>query len=160
PTRQRLRWPSSSVLSTIGRQDRSCLLARCSSFAREARPRAGRSSQYMGTMSFLLPPGASPEALRELERSSRAGGPDNMPALTDIRLTSTQMIALRYVDESGYLVAPWDIPGAGLLMGASATLMERSAPYNLLIELARGKVNQVRNQLAEWRAIGLQVSPA
>src|SRR5262249_29065304 len=104
--------------------------------------------------------GASPEALRELERSSRAGGPDNMPGLTDIRLTSTQMIALRYVDESGYLVAPWDIPGAGLLMGASAPLMERSAPYNLLIELARGKVNQVRNQLAEWRAIGLQVSPA
>jgi hypothetical protein len=38
--------------------------------------------------------------------------------------------------------------------------MERPAPYNLLVELARGKINQVRNQAADWQAGGLQLTPA
>jgi hypothetical protein len=42
-------------------------------------------------------------------------------------------------------------------MVASATLMERDAPYDLLVELARGKVNQVRGQAADWRSVGLHI---
>jgi hypothetical protein len=33
--------------------------------------------------------------------------------------------------------------------------MERERPYHLEVELARGKVNQVRSQLAEWQSLGL-----
>jgi hypothetical protein len=33
--------------------------------------------------------------------------------------------------------------------------MERAEPYRLIIELARGKINQVRTQLAEWTLGGL-----
>src|SRR5262249_29578867 len=55
---------------------------------------------------------------------------------------------------------PWALPGLGHLMGTSATLMERPAPYNLAVELARGKVNQVRCQAHDWRAGGLQIDPA
>src|SRR5262249_20061054 len=36
------------------------------------------------------------------------------------------------------------------------TLAERSQPYNLAVELARGKLNEVRNQLADWRQMGLR----
>src|SRR5262249_3563888 len=36
------------------------------------------------------------------------------------------------------------------------TLAERREPYNLAVELARGKLNDVRNQLAEWRQMGLR----
>src|SRR5262249_46647914 len=51
-------------------------------------------------------------------------------------------------------------PPFGRLMGTSATLMERPAPYQLLVELTRGKVNQVRSQAADWAAGGLEVSPS
>src|SRR5262249_43314169 len=66
----------------------------------------------------------------------------------------------RVVDESGYLIVPWTIDGRGQMMGTSATLIERSRPYNLLVELARGKVNQVRCQAFDWRAGGLVLTPA
>jgi hypothetical protein len=42
-------------------------------------------------------------------------------------------------------------------MGATATLMERPQPYQLLVELARGKVNQLRCQASDWQMGGLQV---
>jgi hypothetical protein len=48
------------------------------------------------------------------------------------------------------------VDGAGQILGSSATLIERPTPYQLQAELARGKVNQVRCQLADWQAGGLQ----
>jgi hypothetical protein len=112
----------------------------------------------MGTMRFLLPKGAPASTARELERTCLAGGPDNMPWPTELRLSPTQLVVSRSVDESGYLLAPWSMAGAGCLMGATATLMERAAPYRLLTELARGKVNQVRCQSFDWNAGGLPLS--
>jgi hypothetical protein len=40
----------------------------------------------------------------------------------------------------------------------SSTLREREEPYNLLIELARGELNHLRTQTAEWETIGLEVA--
>jgi hypothetical protein len=114
----------------------------------------------MGTMTFQLPAGLPTDAARELERTCMAGGPDNMPWPTDLRLNGAQMTVSRSVDESGYLVTPWDLDGLGFLMGTSATLMERSLPYQLVLELARGKVNQVRCQAFDWKVGGLQLAPA
>lgn len=111
----------------------------------------------MGTMTFQLPAGLPPEIARELERSCLAGGPDNMPYPTHQHLHGDRLHLERSVDESGYLVAPWLVEGAGHLMGSSATLMERPAAYHLLVELSRGKINQVRNQLADWEAMGLVI---
>jgi hypothetical protein len=112
----------------------------------------------MGTISFLLPSTLSATATRSLERACMAGGPDNMPWPTEVRIESGRLVLRRTVDESGYLVVPWHIAGAGLLMGTSATLMERAPPYHLVMELARGKVNQVRMQAWDWQAGGLQLS--
>src|SRR5262245_33966177 len=112
----------------------------------------------MGTMTFQLPAGLRPDVAAELERACLAGGPDNMPYPTHRRLQGDRIHLERPTDESGYLIAPWAVPNAGVLMGSSATLMERSTPpYKLLVELSRGKVNQVRNQLADWEAGGLTV---
>ena len=109
----------------------------------------------MGTMSFLLPAGMPADLARELERSCLAGGPDNMPWLTEVRLAKGKLTLRREVDESGCLMAPWDFNGLGRFMGTSGTLMEREAPYPLLTELARGKVNQLRSQAWEWHSGGL-----
>src|SRR6185312_3413219 len=39
----------------------------------------------------------------------------------------------------------------------TATLGERPELYLLAVELARGKLNDVRNQLADWKQMGLRV---
>jgi hypothetical protein len=113
----------------------------------------------MGTISFLLPSGLSPKATRALDRACMAGGPDNMPWPTEVRVEGDRLTLKRTVDESGFLVVPCLPPGYGLLMASSATLMERPAPYHLAIELARGKVNQVRCQSWDWQAGGLEITP-
>jgi GH35 family endo-1,4-beta-xylanase len=43
-----------------------------------------------------------------------------------------------------------------MLLG-TATLMERDEPYVLEVELARGMVNVLRTQLAQWEMIGLEI---
>jgi hypothetical protein len=111
----------------------------------------------MGTINLLLPNGLSPEALRELERTCVIGGPDNMPWPTQAHVDAGRLLVHREVDESGCLVAPWEVNGAGRLMSASATLMERDLPYYFQLELARGKINQLRCQAADWRSGGLQM---
>jgi hypothetical protein len=112
----------------------------------------------MGTMTFQLPVSLPAEAARELKRACMAGGPDNSPWPTELDLGPQQLRVSRVVDESGYLILPWSIDRRGLMMGTSATLIERPRPYNLLVEMARGKVNQVRCQAFDWRAGGLQIS--
>lgn len=109
----------------------------------------------MGTMLFQLPPNLAEDALAELERASVAGGQDCMPYPTQAVLDDGQLIVNRRVEESGCLQAPWNVTGAGRLMASSATLMERLSPYHLTIELARGKINQLRGQTADWLMGGL-----
>ncbi len=114
----------------------------------------------MGKLTFLLPSGLPLEAVQELERASMAGGQDGMPFATLVEIDPVKLEASRRVDESGYLTAPWQIAGAGLLMSSTATVIERLQPYYLAIELARGKVNQVRGQAADWLQGGLQMPAA
>jgi hypothetical protein len=112
----------------------------------------------MGIISFQLPAGLSRDAARQLERACVAGGPDNMPWPTEVRVEPEQLQVRRAVDESGYLLVPWEVGEMGRLMGSTATLMERPYAYSLPVELARGKINQLRGQAADWQAGGLQIT--
>jgi hypothetical protein len=110
-------------------------------------------------MTFQLPDEIPADAVRDLERACVAGGPDNMPWPTELKRQDGRLSVRKAVDESGYFLAPWPVDSVGRLMTSSATLMERAAVYQLLTELTRGKVNQVRNQAADWVAGGLQLPP-
>lgn len=112
----------------------------------------------MGTMRFDLPAELPAELCDELERASVAGGQDGMPYPTEATVEQRQLVVTRRVDESGCLQVPWPIAPLGQFMTSSATLMERAVPYSLLIELARGKVNQVRGRAADWIMGGLLMS--
>jgi hypothetical protein len=114
----------------------------------------------MGLLTFLLPENLSGDAARELERACVAGGPDNMPWPSRAHVEHGVLTVRRDVGESGFLVAPWAIPGVGRLMGATATIMERESAYHFQVEMARGKVNQLRCQAEEWRAGGLALTPS
>ena len=109
----------------------------------------------MGTMIFRLPDGLPAQSTEELEFAALAGGPDGMLLPSKLDLQPDQLLLLREDDDSCILQAPWDLPPLGRLMFSTATLMDRPEPYDLLVELARGKVNQIRNQSADWQLGGL-----
>jgi len=73
----------------------------------------------MGTMNFDLPAGLSPDAARDLLRACVVGGPDYMPYPTQARLESKRLILGRNVDESGALLVPWNVDGAGSCSAAA-----------------------------------------
>jgi hypothetical protein len=115
----------------------------------------------MGATRFLLPAGLTPEAARELELAyiQVIDGPDYRPLLTEAVVQPPYLTVQRAGHESGYLTVPWEVPGHGRLMLSTATLVEREAPYDLAVELARGCVNFVRNQADEWIMGGLEIGP-
>jgi hypothetical protein len=110
-------------------------------------------------MSFLLPGNLDADLAREMERSWVAGSPDNMPWPTQVRRESNRLVLRRSVDESGFMAIPWDVAGTGRVISTSGTLIERTAPYHAGVELARGKVNQLRNQASDWQAGGMVIPP-
>ena len=70
----------------------------------------------------------------------------------------SELVVEREVSESGCLYVPWCVDGYGELVLSTASLMERTRPYHLPVELARGTLNRLRNQLADWQSAGLQIS--
>src|SRR5207244_3511115 len=113
---------------------------------------------FMGTMIFDLPPRLPDDAREALERASVAGGQDSMPYATQVVIDQGKMTLSRHVDESGNLLAPCALNASGRVMVASAALMERLNPYQLTVELARGKINQIRGQASDWLMGGLVMS--
>jgi hypothetical protein len=85
-------------------------------------------------------------------------GPDRYLWQSRTSRTDEGLLVERSVPDSGYFYIPWEVAGRGELTLCTAWLMERDEPYHLHVELARGKLHQVRTQLAEWQAIGLTVS--
>lgn len=60
-------------------------------------------------------------------------------------------------EQSGYLTIPIRTDSDRELALSTGTLTERHSPYDLLLELARGRVGLLRNQAAEWQNLGLNV---
>jgi len=112
----------------------------------------------MGSMRFTVsPPDRIPEDIAQL---AYLAGPDRIPWRTRTRWADGRLVLERSVAEAAVLHIPWEVRGRGLVTLTTGTLSERGAPYYLPLELARGKVGQVRNQLAEWRMAGLEVPAA
>jgi len=112
----------------------------------------------MGMMKFILPASLTGDAARELERACVGGGQDHMPFPTQVLIEPGLLTVIRGLDESGCLFIPWEVNGSGRVMAGSATLMERPQPYHLILELARGKLNQVRGEMSNWVMGGLRLT--
>ena len=112
----------------------------------------------MGVLKFLLP---SNDLARRLPgfRKAYITGLDRTPGRFSVEFRNGLMACFRETSESGRLFVPWPIAGYGTPIVGTATLAERPSPYMLALELARGKLNDVRNQMADWIQMGLRVSP-
>ena len=111
----------------------------------------------MGLMRFdiSLPERIDDAAVAEAYLS----GIDRIAWQVQATLQGSQLMLRRAVSESGNLHVPWPIEGYGRPTLSTGSLMERPEPYRLPLELARGTVGQLRNQLAEWETIGLSIPP-
>ena len=113
----------------------------------------------MGSIALILPNPVPPGLEPLLRLACFAGGYDLTPSPISARVENGQLIVTRGPNESGYLLLPWPVRESETVVTMTATLRERAQPYSLAVELARGKVNQVRTQTAEWKEIGLQTPP-
>jgi hypothetical protein len=127
----------------------------------------------MSSIVLQLPANLSDRAVKALSTGYFVGLPDYMPWITQSQLRDGQLIAEKEIHDSGCFCAPWllaadfadELPSPLLksrlpLMLSTATLAERAEPYRLLVELARGRVNQLRNQAADWESGGLELPAA
>lgn len=113
----------------------------------------------MHTMSFRVPADLSPSAAEDLLKTSVAGGHDRAPTPTRTELRDGHLVLARDLGESGPSYVPWPVPRVGQVVTPTTSLMFRDRPYELTTELARGKLNQVRNQYADWHGGGLSQAP-
>jgi hypothetical protein len=84
-------------------------------------------------------------------------GQDELPWYGRAYMSGAQLIVERAENDSGCAWVPWRINGRGVLLLGTSTLMERERPYRLEVELARGTINRLRNQIAHWEMLGLVV---
>ena len=110
----------------------------------------------MGLLKFRVPTPWPEPRLADL-RKSYVTGLDRTPSRLNVEVRKDLLICQRSTTESGRLFAPWPINQFGTPITGTATLGERTDPYSLAVELARGKLNDVRNQLADWKQMGLRV---
>ncbi len=109
----------------------------------------------MGRMRFRVFP---PERITaEMIEQAYLSGFDRESWPVQIDVEGGELILERLVSDSANLHVPWPVEGHGGLALSSGSLMERPEPYLLPLELARGSIVQVRNQLADWQLLGLAV---
>jgi len=112
----------------------------------------------MGLMRFIVSP---PDRVsEETIEQAYLSGMDRVPWPVRVRRENEQLVLERAVNDSANLYLPWDVAEHGRIVLSTATLSESPRPYQLPLELARGKVGQLRNQMAEWQSIGLTLPDA
>lgn len=82
-------------------------------------------------------------------------GPEEIPWSTRARWQGSELVVDRSINDSGCVFVPWMVDGHGQCFLATATLMERSQPYLLEVELARGLIQRIRNRLFIWEWLGM-----
>ena len=70
-----------------------------------------------------------------------------------------QFIIQRDIDESGKLHIVWPTRSFGNVTLMTTSLKVDAGVYNLPLELCRGTIVRLRNQIFEWQRVGLRVAP-
>ena len=109
----------------------------------------------MGVVRFLIP--RRDRVSSDVIDRAYMAGIEGIPWHVQIQFDSDTLLVTREESESGYFYIPWRVDGYGELMLSTTSLIERDRPYHLPIELARGTINRIRNQLAAWKLAGLSV---
>ncbi len=113
----------------------------------------------MGVMRFVVYP---PELLDGWPEvlDGYLSGADGRVFPTQIEVTGNLVTCRRSLSDSGRLHVAWPVQGFGRPVTSTASLPEREEPYFLPLELARGKLAQLRDQISAWEVGGMTVPEA
>ncbi|MCZ2341991.1 MAG: endo-1,4-beta-xylanase [Bacteroidales bacterium] len=114
----------------------------------------------MGQFTFIIPPDLPSTARQDLLQACLVGGYEHAPIPTPLRFEGNTLLVEHDTHESTHILAPWPVAGVGSPMILSGTLREREQPYILAVELARGRLFQIRTQMADWEGQGVRFPPA
>ena len=109
----------------------------------------------MGFLRFIVD--CPKEQVESIATHIYAIGFDRSPWQTDIRWEDDILRCEWDLSDSASICVPWDVSGLGWRTLFTGSLLQRETPYRLEVELTRGKLVQVRNQLGEWEQYGLIV---
>lgn len=110
----------------------------------------------MGVMRFMVYPETLMEDWPELQRAYVSGF-DGRVFPTRVEVEGNVFACRRSNAESGKVHVALPIPGFGRPSVSTSSLPEREAPFLLAVELARGRISQLRDQLAAWEMAGMAV---
>ena len=112
----------------------------------------------MGQLQFQIdaPDLLPDDALQRIYMS----GMEGIPWQGKARLDGNLLIYDRPVNDSGNVSIPWPSTDGGERQLATASLMERPRPYLLEVELARGVLHVIRQQVNAWDLAGLPLREA
>jgi len=112
----------------------------------------------MGLIRFAVHPASLIDDWPEAYRGYLTGA-DGRVFSTRIEVDGEIIGCRRTSSESCKFHVAWPVLGFGRPVIATASLPERDEPYLLPVELARGKIVQVRNQASQWELSGMRVPP-
>jgi hypothetical protein len=110
----------------------------------------------MGVMRFVVYPPEFVESWPEVV-DAYISGADGRVFATQIEVNGNLITCRRSSTESGRLHVGWPVEGFGRPVLSTASLREREEPYLLPVELARGKIAQVRDQISAWELGGMTI---
>lgn len=112
----------------------------------------------MGNILFNIPEKLDKVLECELLKSYFSGGPDTMPYFSSATTNKNILSITKEEPDSCFLNIPWHVGDQGVFICPTSTLPLTDYPYSLLMELARGKVNQFRNFSSDWEFSGLKIN--
>ncbi|MBN1766228.1 MAG: endo-1,4-beta-xylanase [Sedimentisphaerales bacterium] len=77
-------------------------------------------------------------------------GQDEIPVRSQLDFAHNELLGLRHSDIAVGLVTLWDINEYGKMILQTTRLPERNDPYNLNVELARGRLLRISQKREEW----------
>lgn len=110
----------------------------------------------MGVMRFQLPSSRIDGTAPALYRAYISGF-DGRVYPTRVEVAQGTLLCRRTTSDSGRLNVAWPVEGFGSPVLSTASLMEREQPYHLAVELARGKICQLRDQMGAWQVAGMMM---
>ncbi|MEE2641766.1 MAG: hypothetical protein VX768_14155 [Planctomycetota bacterium] len=80
---------------------------------------------------------------------------DRNPLPVQVEIDGQSLIITYNYKESLRIIIPWQVEGLGVFFLKTVSLPKVEAPYDLLLELARGTVGRLVDQTENWKASGL-----
>jgi len=100
-------------------------------------------------LSFTVHPteaGASPVKLD----GAYVVGSDGVPLRAELEVRNSRVLCAKRADGPAGLALVWAVPGSGTLLLETSRLMDREKPYNLLLELVRGRLMHINQKREDW----------